>query len=161
MRYIGLDLDGTILNYGAHRSEIRTNPALLPLLPRSARVVIISNQGGLPRGRIAASQVARRVHRACQFLEDSGHGLLWCYFSCFHPGASSNEIRNASKRLRYELSKIFDQPFWSIFTTEWSRKPSSYMLKLTEIQTYYGDSPEDEAAAKAAGIPFVSVPRFE
>lgn len=165
MSYIGLDLDGTILNYGAHHSEIRTNAALLNLLPKHADIVIISNQGGLPTNHILAAQVARRVFQAIQFLEDAGHEILWCYFSTYHPKATERQCANASKRLDVALRREFDdvpfERFWSIYKTEQSRKPSPYMLKLTEIEAYYGDSPEDAAAAKAAGIPFVSVPRFE
>ena len=35
------------------------------------------------------------------------------------------------------------------------------MLKVAGATIYYGDSPEDVAAAANAGIPFVAVPRFE
>ncbi len=163
MTYIGLDLDGTILNYNAHATEIRTNPALLAMLPRHADVVIISNQGGLPFGRITAEQVVKRLTIARRFLDDGGHSLLWCYFSTYHPKADGKSILNAAKRLRWTLIQQFGfgYPCWSIFTTARSRKPEPYMLKLTEIEAYYGDSPEDEQAAKAAGVPFVSVPRFE
>ncbi len=167
MSYIGLDLDGTILNYNAHASEIRTNPALLSMLPRHADVVIISNQGGLPFGRITAEQIVKRLTVARRFLDDGGHSLLWCYFSIYHPRADSKSILNAAKRLRHMLMRdLFKRGGmgygqWSIFTTARSRKPEPYMLGLTKIEAYYGDSPEDAAAAQAAGIPFVSVPRFE
>ncbi len=167
MTYIGLDLDGTILNYNAHASEIRTNPALLAMLPRHADVVIISNQGGLPFGRITAEQVVKRLTVARQFLDAGSHSLLWCYFSTYHPKADGQSILNAAKRLRHTLMRdlfkrgIMGYGQWSIFTTARSRKPEPYMLKLSEIEAYYGDSPEDEQAANAAGIPFVSVPRFE
>ena len=67
----------------------------------------------------------------------------------------------AGKNLRRALEKVFEASFWSIFTTARSRKPEPYMLGLTKIEAYYGDSPEDRQAAEAAGIPFVSVPRFE
>lgn len=167
MSYIGLDLDGTILNYNAHATEIRTNPALLAMLPRHADVVIISNQGGLPFGRITAEQVVKRLTIARRFLDDGGHKLLWSYFSTYHPQAQRRDIFNAAQRLRHTLMRdlfkrdIMGYGQWSIFTTARSRKPEPYMLKLTEIEAYYGDSPEDEQAAKAAGVPFVSVPRFE
>ena len=159
--YIGLDLDGTILNYNAHKSEIRANPALLEMLPQHADIVIISNQGGIPLGRIESPQVARRVYAACQFLEDGGYSVLWSYFSVYHPNATDKQAEYAGKNLRRALEKVFEAGFWSVFTTARSRKPEPYMLKMTQISAYYGDSPEDEQAAKAAGIPFVKVPRFE
>jgi phosphoglycolate phosphatase-like HAD superfamily hydrolase len=34
------------------------------------------------------------------------------------------------------------------------------MLRVAGATIYYGDSPEDAAAAAAAGVPFVAVPRF-
>lgn len=156
--YTGLDLDGTILNYNAHNTEIRTNPALLALLPPKSLIAIISNQGGLPLGHISAAHVAMRMATACTFLAQHGHLVVSIYASVFHPKATPAQVRNAASALRRHAAKV-GLPL-SIFATERSRKPAPYMLQHTRITAYYGDSPEDAQAAKAARIPFVNVPRF-
>lgn len=157
--YIGLDLDGTICNYNAHGVEIRTNPALLGMLPPQSLIAIISNQGGLPHGRIEAAQVVRRMAAACTFLAQAGHQVVGIYASVFHPTATAGQVRSAERSLRYRAAQI-GLPL-SVFSTARSRKPSPFMLKHARISAYYGDSEEDRAAARMAGIPFVRVLRFE
>ena len=157
--YIGLDLDGTICNYNAHGVEIRTNSALLEMLPPKSLIAIISNQGGLPHGRIEAAQVVRRMAAACMFLAQAVPLVVGIYASVFHPTATAGQVRSAERSLRYRATQS-GLPL-SVFSTARSRKPSPYLLRHTQITAYYGDSPEDADAAKAAGIPFVRVKRFE
>jgi histidinol phosphatase-like enzyme len=171
MDHIGIDLDGTVLNYGAHHSEIRTNDALLAMLPPCSKITIVSNQGGIALGRITAKHVVKRLVSAVTFLEGAGHSVNAVWFATHHPKANDAEVQQAARQLRSEMHRAkhsFALPFsfrWTVFAAPKARKPSPYILKAIERRTgivaYYGDSPEDAEAAKAAGISFVAVTRYE
>jgi phosphoglycolate phosphatase-like HAD superfamily hydrolase len=162
---IALDLDGTILNYGSHTTEIRINHALLSLLPRQRqRVAILTNQGGVAFSRInpakypSPEQVGRRLDVACTFLDEHGYQTVAIYASCYHPRAQAVDVQWAAASLRGEIASLV--PSWRVYTTERARKPHPLMLRAAGATVYYGDSPEDGQAANAAGVPFVEVPRF-
>lgn len=163
---IALDLDGTILNYGSHVTEIRINHALLSLLPRQRQpVVILTNQGGValwrsdPNKYPSPEHVGWRLDAACTFLAEREYQTVAIYASCYHPRAQAVDVQWAAATLRGEIASLV--PSWRVYTTERARKPHPLMLRAAGATVYYGDSPEDGQAAAAAGIPFVSVPRFE
>lgn len=155
---IGLDLDGTILNYENHNSEIRRNTGLVRLLPPKASIAIISNQGGVVLGKISAVQVANRLDVAIAFLRRNGYRTAHIYLSAYHPRADQHAIERAARQLRTAVSEMTNA--YTVFATEKSRKPSPYMLKVARVAAYCGDSPEDAEAAKAAQVPFIYVERY-
>lgn len=158
-----IDIDGTILNYNAHTEETRYNTALLHVLQPCA-VTLVTNQGGMAFSRSNPKyptplRVAHRINSACTFLQRNGYGVMAVLVSCYHPKAQVGDIQSAAAHLRELLSV---QGFaWTVYTTERARKPHPLMLRAAGATIYYGDSQEDADAAKAAGIPFVAVPRFE
>lgn len=160
---ICLDFDGVVANYGNHLTETRFNDALLALLPPAPqRVAIITNQGGMalhasaPERYPAPERVAMRLLAGIGWLEARGYRVQMVLVSAYHPRAARPAIERAAAKLRRELVLVPR----TVYTTERSRKPSPFMLRVAGVGVYYGDSPEDEEAARAAGVPFVRVPRF-
>lgn len=164
MSLIGLDFDGVIANYGNHLTETRFNNGLLALLPPAPQpVAIITNQGGMalhasaPERYPAPERVAMRLLAGIGWLEARGYRVQMVLISAYHPRADRQMIERAAAQLRRELVLVPR----TVYTTERSRKPSPFMLRVARASVYSGDSPEDEEAARAAGVPFVRVPRFE
>lgn len=161
---ICLDFDGVIANYGNHTTETRFNDALLALLPPARQtVVIVSNQGGMafhavsPERYPSPERVAMRLLAGIGWLEARGYRVHKVLVSAYHPRADKPAIERAAAKLRREIVLVPR----TVYTTARSRKPSPFMLKAARASIYYGDSPEDEQAARAAGIKFVHVSRFE
>lgn len=165
---IGLDFDGVVANYRNHTTEVRFNPHLPDMLPEDALVVIVSNQGGVNFGRQNPKYptpeiVAKRFATGVSFLREHGIHVAGIHVSVFHPRATASQIAASSQRLRRAFGRqtaLLGTP-WHIHASERARKPSPLMLQRAGIAVYYGDSPEDAEAAKAAGARFVPVPRFE
>lgn len=166
---IGVDFDGVVGNYANHTTEMRFNPHLPAMLPSVVLVAIISNQGGVnfsqqdPTKYPTAETVARRFAAGVEFLGEHRLYVAEIHVSVFHPRASLARIAATARRLRRALEQ---QPALSdvalhIYCSERARKPQPWMLRRAGVSVYYGDSPEDEDAAEAAGVPFVHVPRFE
>ena len=164
---IALDIDGTILNYNAHTKETRYNLELLTMLARNETrlVALVTNQGGMSLSFSNSgeypmpSRVAQRINDACTFLRRNGYSAMSVHVSCYHTKATNADIQKAAAKLREFLS--LGHFSWTVYTTERARKPHPLMLRAAGATVYYGDSPEDGQASAAAGIPFVSVPRFE
>lgn len=161
---ICLDFDGVVANYGNHLTETRFNDALLALLPPARQTVaIITNQGGMafhgvaPERYPSPERVAMRLLAGIGWLEARGYRVQMVLVSAYHPRADRQAIERAAAQLRRALVLV---PL-TVYTTARSRKPSPFMLRVAGAGVYYGDSPEDEEAARAAGVPFVRVPRFE
>ena len=161
---ICLDFDGVVANYGNHTTETRFNDALLALLPPERQpVAIITNQGGMalhasaPERYPAPERVAMRLLAGIGWLEARGYRVQMVLISAYHPRADRQMIERAAAQLRRELVLVPR----TVYTTERARKPHPLMLRAAGATCYYGDSPEDEQAARAAGVPFVRVPRFE
>lgn len=161
---ICLDFDGVVANYGNHTTETRFNDGLLALLPPARQpVAIVTNQGGMalhagaPERYPAPERVAMRLLAGIGWLEARGYRVQMVLISAYHPRAARPEIERAAAKLRRELVLAPR----TVYTTARSRKPSPLMLRVARASVYYGDSPEDEDAALAAGIQFVRVPRFE
>lgn len=169
---IGLDLDGTILNYNGHSEKIEVNYGLLKLLPDPGRpVVIVTNQGGMAFNiqgfglgvskYPSPEQVAARLRAARRFLNTAGYPVVEISVSTDHPKASMDDIVHAAANLEKEAYVLgWTDTLLHVYTTPLSRKPEPLMLQEAGVVVYYGDSPEDAEAAKRAGIQFVHVPRF-
>lgn len=166
---IAFDLDGTILNYNGHTIAIRYNYALINLLRQTTvinTVAILTNQGGMafsrqnPARYPTPERVAMRIYSASQFLQNNGWSVAVVMASCYHPRAQAVDVQWAAATLRTYLA-AFGVPRWRVYTTERARKPNPLMLRAAGATMYFGDSDEDEAAAKAAGVRFVRVKRFE
>lgn len=162
---IALDFDGVIANYGDHTTTTRINTGLLALLPRERQpVAICTNQGGMAFSRHNPAkyptplQVAQRFSAGCTFLACNGYPVVAILVSACHPKADAADIQRAAQELRVRIARFV--PAWRIYTTERARKPHPLMLRAAGATCYYGDSPEDQQAAQAAGIPFILVPRF-
>lgn len=164
----GIDLDGTILNYGGQAAgDVRVNHAFIARLHADGveAVAIISNQGGInfhdiaPTTYPSAAQVARRIEAACVALDAAGVNIASVDIAIFHPRAASDVMAKSAAALREELLSL--QYPVSVWENASSRKPSGTALELAGIAVYYGDSDEDAAAALAAGARFVRVERFQ
>lgn len=165
---IGLDLDGTVLNYSNHVSDLRINPALVALLPANSQpVAIISNQGGAvfsrsdPAKYPSPARITERLGHAVEFLAAAGYPVAAIHISVYHPKAQHSDIINTAIMLRKILSSRLPRMQAHVYIGTSSRKPGTFMLRAAGATAYYGDSPEDRQAADAAGIPFVYVERFE
>lgn len=162
------DMDGTILNYSAHNTETRFNTALPALLNGwRGPCAILTNQGGIAfhtanPGRYPSPLfVAQRISAAGRYLNSLGCHTRIILASCWHPKASETMIQSAAQHLRDALTDTIPQNVaHTVYTTERARKPNPFMLRVARSTVYFGDSPEDEAAAQAAGIQFVHVERF-
>lgn len=163
---IALDFDGVVANYGDHTTQLRFNGDLFRLLPRPQPVAICTNQGGMafsfssPDRYPTPQRIAYRLFHGCAFLEVRGYFVQRILIAAYHPKASEHDIERAARQLQERLQPFLFDCDLNIYTTEQARKPSPFMLWTAEATMFYGDSSEDAQAAEAAGIPFVSVPRF-
>lgn len=148
------DLDGTIVSYGD--GAVRFNPSFTLSLARAGDKVIniITNQGGLVFGLRTAAQVAERLRVATEGLAAAGVKVNAVYICTAHPKASAEKCEAAAAQLRELL------PNAHVFSGIEYRKPNAAMLVAAKATKYYGDSDEDAAAARNAGIPYVKIERF-
>jgi histidinol phosphatase-like enzyme len=167
---IGIDLDGTILNYNNHTTKIRINPDLLSILrnvSNDRQIAIITNQGGMAFCSVSSKKypdphlVAMRIRYAVEYLRNHGYIVAQVHVSAYHPDASQLEIAKAARQLRQSLRFMLRDVRWTVHESARSRKPSPFMLKCSKASLYLGDSPEDMEAAKRAGIFGVLVKRYE
>jgi len=168
---ITLDIDGTLLGYDSYGDNVPTVnlPLIRELAGVTRQVAIVTNQGGLPWGVLGSARkdgqrypvpeyFYRRYFHLMETLHDHDIFVVALRVSCYHPKAPVAAIEKAAAQVRTLFSQhLFD---WHIYTTERARKPNPFMLNSVGATCYYGDSDEDEQAAKAAGIPFVRVERF-
>lgn len=170
---IALDFDGTVANYGGgpfqlNRPLIRSIWQAQPLmLPDCA---ICTNQGGLVWGVLnrrrygdpgkfpTPESFVRRIDLAQQKMPLHGLRLDELRLCVYHPKAPESLIKTTAQQVRDLLRGA---PFaWTVHETPAARKPAALMLRAVRATIYYGDSDEDEAAARNAGIPFMRVARF-
>lgn len=162
------DMDGTLLNYAGHNTQTRFNPELPALLNGwRGPCAILTNQGGIafhtanPDRYPSPLFVAQRISAARRYLHSLGCETRIILASCWHPKASNAMIQTAAQRLRDAITDVIPLTVaHTIYATERARKPNPFMLRVARATAYFGDSPEDEAAAQAAGITFVHVKRF-
>ncbi len=178
---IALDLDGTLLDYSPEGPTPRINHALMARLAvRGVReVAILTNQGGLCFGVLGykrkdgkpyptPAQFYMRLAIARNALAMHGIAVSAVRVSCWHKAAAQPEIaaavQLAARQVRECLAKhrvqFHSDVDWTLYTTARARKPQPLMLHSVGATEYWGDSDEDEGAARAAGVPFVHVDRF-
>ena len=142
------DVDGTLVRPKSGK-KFRENAAdwewlpgrkelIQALLAAGVRVAIASNQGGVAFGYMPKEEVRDELHKMAKEAGIPKGGVYICFT---HPNATIPHLRQQDHR----------------------RKPGPGMLQeamldfeAMEDQTLYvGDLPEDEAAAKAAGVSFL------
>ena len=181
---IGLDIDGCIAAYGIQPGERPlVNLGLIFQLATwgVTSVSLISNQGGLPFGikerdvvqdlpvsddKLITFQkfptpnvLAYRLIYFDDVLAFYGIRVRDIHLSLHHDNAASERVDQAADELKYALDGMTrGTPF--VYTSPTMRKPNPGMLKEAQINMYFGDSAEDEQAARAAHCEFVLVPRF-
>lgn len=174
--FIILDFDGTIADFAPEGATTRINHALLRTLTQQGvrRIGIYTNQGGLLFGVAGLKRKDGRPYPTPEkFLCRLADGLaaLGSYgitvadvrVSCWHAAAGDNPalaraMQTAAARVRAGLGATTYR--WTVYTTPAARKPRGDVLRWMGATAYYGDSPEDAAAAADAGVPFVAVERF-
>jgi D-glycero-D-manno-heptose 1,7-bisphosphate phosphatase len=147
------DLDGTLVETksGALFRKTPDDWQLLPgrreklieLKARGARLAIATNQGGVAFGYFSQEAILREIQAAARALGISPAGVYICYT---HPKASIEQYRAEDDR----------------------RKPGPGMLKeammdfdAMEVETLMiGDRPEDEQAARNAGVEYKDAREF-
>lgn len=165
---VGIDLDGTLLNYGNHTTELSVNRDLIARLKADGvtEVAVITNQGGLcfhesnPTKYPSPERFFRRltVGMDCLFLQDIAVDSV--RVALYHPKGDKIAMSKAgSAIIMAGLNSFYN---FSLITSqqENDRKPGTGMFVGASITRYYGDSDEDEQAALAAGVEFVRVDRF-
>ena len=170
---IALDLDGTLLDYSPEGPETRVNWQLIRQLAALGvtEVAIVTNQGGLPwfvmdvlrkdgRPYPSPAQFLNRLAVAVDALSRYEIKVDDVRVSCYHPRADEAAIQRAATEVRAGIQRAIIAGDWHVYTTARARKPEPLMLRSVGATEYWGDSDEDEGAARAAGVPFVRVERF-
>ena len=163
MTLIGFDLDGTLVNYGD--GDIVVNKGLIDqFLKPGDKVAVITNQGGVPLGYRTAEKVIVKLAAAKRSLDERGVEIAMVMVSTYHPKATRLAMDAAATDV-FVAGKKIGLPM-RVWSEDFTRKPEPGMFKLLtafvheQLDCYIGDSDEDEAAAEAAGVSFVRVPRF-
>ena len=170
---IALDLDGTLLDYSPEGTRPTVNWRVgRDLLRRGChQVAIVTNQGGLPwfvlgatrqdgRPYPSPTQFLSRLSVAVNALSYSGIRVAAVRVCVYHPRAEARAIQRAAAEVREGMTRSILADDWRVYTTARARKPQPLMLRSVGATEYWGDSDEDEGAARTAGIPFVRVERF-
>lgn len=166
---IGVDLDGTLLNYMGTDNKTEVNYTLLEVL-RGKEIWIITNQGGIPFGlqwmRDSRGNPKKyplpldfilRLQVVIESAKEYGvtvKGVSVCFY---HPNADMDDVVDAHDKT-VALARGLTVPFYGFMGEV--RKPSAFMLRGLDLDYHIGDSEDDEGAAENAGIPFVKVDRF-
>ena len=165
---IGVDLDGTLLNYGGHASgEIRIAVARVGWIAmQGGGIAILSNQGGVnfhdanPVKYPSIEQVIARVVAVQQAMRRLDCGRLTrVRMATYHPNADPRRCIAVAKKLELALSEQISARIEVSGSPTW-RKPQPGMFDGLRLTVYVGDSDEDALAAEAAGVKFLRVERF-
>lgn len=171
---IGLDIDGTLLDYNYLPGQVPdVNISLIRQLRSDGvnAVSLISNQGGLPFG---VQGIARKDGRGYPMPEDFVRRFVYLagalvlnsirvnalHVCTHHPRADADSCLHAAHNLEVMLERAAPSLSRFVYSEPVYRKPSARMLIESTIDRYYGDSDEDAQAAEDAGIEFVRVERF-
>lgn len=165
---IGVDLDGTILNYGGHAAgEIRIAVARIGWIAMQAGdIAILSNQGGVnfhdanPAKYPSIEQIVARVVAVQKTMRRLDCGRLTrVRMATYHPNADPLRCIAVAKKLELALSAHLNARIEVSGAPTW-RKPQPGMFAGLHLAAYVGDSDEDGLAADAAGVKFLKVERF-
>lgn len=160
---ICLDMDGVLLNYGNHTTELRVNHEFIKELAERGvkRVAICTNQGGLvfsgsnPQKYPTPQRFVERAQTAIGALSEKGIRVVGVHVAFFHPKAKVSELMTVHETLCTIVPNGF-----TLWESEEYRKPNPGMLNAALCTVFYGDSDEDGQAALASGCQFVRVERF-
>ncbi len=160
---ICLDMDGVLLNYGNHTTELRINHEFIKHLSENGvkEVSICTNQGGMvfsgsnPQKYPTPQRFVERAQAAIRALTEHGISVEGVHVAFFHPKAKVSELL----KIHETLCGVVPQGF-ILWDAEEYRKPNPGMLKAARCTVFCGDSDEDGLAALAAGCEFVRVERF-
>ncbi len=130
------DVDGTLV-------ETKSGAKLRELRVQGVRLAVATNQGGVAFGFMRREDILVELIKMCKEVGIPPGGLYICYS---HPKATIEEYRREDDR----------------------RKPGPGMLQeaMNDFEAdqhetlYVGDLPDDEQAAKNAGIDFVWASSF-
>ena len=165
---IGIDLDGTILNYNGHASgEIRIAVARVGWIAMQTNsIAILSNQGGVnfhdtdPAKYPSIEQVVVRIMAAQKAIRlFRGGRLAHVRMATYHPNADPLRCEETARELESALRARLDARIEVSSAPGW-RKPEPGMFDGLRLTAYIGDSDEDGLAAEEAGVKFVRVERF-
>jgi D-glycero-D-manno-heptose 1,7-bisphosphate phosphatase len=174
MKLLLLDKDGT-LTHPASGAKFTNLPYDQTPLPGSRKAIeryaaegwtiaIISNQGGVAAGHKSLESVFMEMEFAlglfpliqeayfCPCPTDTGGNHCWRVWGDCNESRRIRYGKDLPHRIVSELEESLHDTF---------RKPNAGMLKLAidiygaESALMVGDRPEDEAAAHAAGVPFM------
>ena len=169
------DLDGTLIPYGqTNQQPTAFNHELAMQWKQSGvtELCIATNQVGMVfsngKNKYPTTQiVAWRIAYAIDELSKHGITVKTVIASAYHPKASIKLIGDAMLGLAQEFAALamfgkFNVGKVTLLTkgTEQYRKPNPQMLFDLKATEYWGDSTEDEEAAKNAAVKFFSVARF-
>lgn len=161
-RKIALDLDGTLVSYGWDaNNEPDINYALLQQLKDEGveRIDICTNQAGIVFGYRTPQSFVKTIERLSRAAySDYGIEIDSVGISLYHEKADIKHVGSICGEFD-GLFKLTDCPIY-IWVDAKSRKPNPDMLTVSGCTEYWGDSPEDEKAALAAGVTYKQVERF-
>lgn len=163
MKNLGFDMDGTLVTYGNNKS-VSPNNKLLSAIAKdisTSKVHILTNQGGIPTGHRSPAYFVEKLMTAVNAIKRHGGNVESVRISLYHPRARPEDVERAKAEVSNLLRKVMPDIKAEILTDPDSRKPSDGMFRDLKLDAYYGDSPEDAAAAAAAQTEFVPVDRYE
>lgn len=147
-----LDLDGTVrmqelMRYPEKPEQVAIFPGVPELLMHYARsgwaIMGISNQGGIAKGDVSSQSVHQCIMKTHELCGEAFDGFIWCPH---HPDAKSPDMaqcfcRKPKYGMFVQAQVLIQQVTGAIFPLH--------------LMKFVGDQPEDEEAAKAAGINFI------
>lgn len=166
------DFDGTIVDYGDHTYPPSIAYPLFAHHDKTQPIAIVTNQGGLPCGMLgmirddgrpypAPRQFTDRVLYTVDALSKRGVHVAEIHCCVYNSKIAHDCLSQCAGIVYTELHTLeATMDRIEVHYVELCRKPSPSMLLKARAHIYYGDSDEDDEAARRAGVDFVRVPRF-
>ena len=162
-RKIALDLDGTLVSYGWDTAnEPSINHTLLQQIKDEdvKQIDICTNQAGIVFGYRSPESFVKVIDWLIRVAyNDYGIDIKSLRISLYHEKAESDRIAITANAVVRALSPNYTSGVY-VWSNPLSRKPNPTMLTACGCTEYWGDSPEDEQAALAAGVTYQKVERF-
>jgi len=153
-KFIVFDADGTLVTTKSEQTFRQTPDdwkwlpgrlhALKLLRHRGVKLAICTNQGGVAFGYMQAQDILAELTRMIKEVDIPAGGLYVCYT---HPKAKIEQYRDEEDNRRKPGPGMILEAM-----SDFSVEPEGTL--------FVGDRPEDEAAAKAAGVDFQSSDSF-